>query len=192
MPKSKDDNKISAIHSAAQLLVVHKGYYALKMADVAHEAKIATGTLYIYYDSKESLINAVYTETKAEITAVILDPNHQVAEDYIATFSKMWHAYFTYCVKHPEKMIFVEQLIYSGIIDPAIILDINEKMKGIDDFILLGQSLGILKSAPVEMIKSLMNGAIHEVIRASISHQAILGKQEATHLFNMTWDAIKK
>jgi TetR/AcrR family transcriptional regulator, repressor of fatR-cypB operon len=192
MPKSKDDNKISAIHSAAQLLVVHKGYYALKMADVAHEAKIATGTLYIYYDSKESLINAVYTETKAEITAIILDPNHQVAEDYIATFSNMWHAYFTYCVMHPEKMIFVEQLIYSGIIDPAIILDINEKMKGIDDFILLGQSLGILKSAPVEMIKSLMNGAIHEVIRASISHQAILNKQDATHLFNMTWDAIKK
>ncbi|MBK7429323.1 MAG: helix-turn-helix transcriptional regulator [Saprospiraceae bacterium] len=37
------------------------GYTDLRMADVAKEAGMATGTLYIYFKNKEELINTLFT-----------------------------------------------------------------------------------------------------------------------------------
>ena len=52
MPKLKDDQKLKDIQTAAMKLVNKTGFIGLKMAEVASEAKLATGTLYIYYKSK--------------------------------------------------------------------------------------------------------------------------------------------
>lgn len=45
--------------SAALDLFVEKGYAATRLDDVARRAGVSKGTLYLYYDSKESLFKAV-------------------------------------------------------------------------------------------------------------------------------------
>lgn len=45
----------SAIVDAAERLFSAKGYDSVKMEDVAREAKLAKGTLYLYFENKEAL-----------------------------------------------------------------------------------------------------------------------------------------
>ena len=108
MPRPRDDNKIPMIQQAALRLVIQTGFSGLKMQDVAKEAGMATGTLYIYYPSKEDLINELFVLTKKEIANVMLHPDNQ-AETFYQTFKKMWLSYFEFCHQNPEKMLFVEQ-----------------------------------------------------------------------------------
>ena len=62
MARTLDIAKRTAILEAAKSIFNRDGYDAAKMADVAQEAGVAQGTLYLYFDSKESLASAIGEE----------------------------------------------------------------------------------------------------------------------------------
>ena len=68
--KPKDDEKLQAIADATFALVEKAGLSGLTMADIAGAAGIATGTLYVYYSSKEELINDLYQKSKTAFARV--------------------------------------------------------------------------------------------------------------------------
>ena len=51
--REKDPNKLAAIYKATLKTVLREGFSGLKMGSVAKEAGIATGTMYVYFESKE-------------------------------------------------------------------------------------------------------------------------------------------
>jgi TetR/AcrR family transcriptional regulator, repressor of fatR-cypB operon len=190
MPKAKDEDKVIAIHQAAMSLMIEQGYLSLKMAEVAKKASIATGTMYIYYSSKEELINDVYLQTKIEILNIMLDEAH-VADTFQATFQNIWKAYFKFCLTQPHKMLFVEQLFHSGIIRSEILNQINAKMQYVDAFINEGQKRGVIKNTNIEIIKAYMNGSIHEIIKTSLDKELNITDKVMNQIFEMTWNSLK-
>jgi len=191
MPKAKDQNKAKAIHNAAMKLVINTGFTGLKMADVARNAGIATGTLYIYYKSKEELINDIYLETKKEIVALLSNPNHK-AETFYTTYRNMWLAYFSYCFENPEKMLFVEQFLYSGYIEESVYNRVEDMFAPLNQFLLDGQKNGMVKQLDIEILKAQMEGAIHEIIKMIVKSGKSLGTEQLHKCFDMAWDSIKQ
>jgi len=59
MVRTLDQAKRTAILKAARTILVRDGYAAAKMSDIASEAGVAPGTLYLYFKSKESLASAL-------------------------------------------------------------------------------------------------------------------------------------
>src|ERR1700688_2497515 len=70
--KPKNDEKLGAIADATFALVEKTGLSGLTMADIALAAGIATGTLYVYYPSKEALINDLYRKSKTAAAGRLL------------------------------------------------------------------------------------------------------------------------
>ncbi|MES2560377.1 MAG: TetR/AcrR family transcriptional regulator [Bacteroidota bacterium] len=192
MPKVKDEKKVTDIHKAAMKLLIQTGFAGLKMADVAKGANIATGTLYIYYKSKEALVNDVYEATRKEMIAVLLDSKNAMSGDFYKTFASMWLSYFNYCLRFPEKMIFVEQFVYSGLIDASIISETEKELKPLNQFIEYGQEKGIFKTLDVELLKAQMQGAIHETIKVIHKQQIPLTDPQILQCLGMSWDAMKR
>ncbi|MFX5578698.1 helix-turn-helix domain-containing protein, partial [Acinetobacter baumannii] len=62
MPRTLDEAKRGAILQAAKTIFTKDGYVAAKMSDIACEAKVAPGTLYLYFENKESLASAIGQE----------------------------------------------------------------------------------------------------------------------------------
>ena len=62
MARTLDLAKRTAILDAAKSIFIKDGYNTAKMSDIAQEAGVAQGTLYLYYDSKESLASAIGEE----------------------------------------------------------------------------------------------------------------------------------
>jgi AcrR family transcriptional regulator len=191
MPKAKDEQKIEAIHSAAMHMVLQTGFGALKMADVAVKAGIATGTLYVYYQSKEELINTLYFKTKAEIIQVLLSPKH-ATNDFYETFTNMWTAYFTYCLQHPHKMLFVEQFVYSGMIEKDIMEQTENLLLPLDQFLHFGMENRVLKKISVALMKAHIQGSIHELVKTLTREQRNPTIDEINQCLAITWQGIKR
>lgn len=68
VPRTEEQNEIVRARRRAQLLkaaqrvFTRKGFHAASVADVVAEAGVSQGTVYHYFDSKEALLLAVFTE----------------------------------------------------------------------------------------------------------------------------------
>ena len=60
--RRRKDARPSELTAAALQLFIEKGYAATRLDDVAARAGVVKGTLYLYFDSKEALFNAVVRE----------------------------------------------------------------------------------------------------------------------------------
>jgi AcrR family transcriptional regulator len=59
MARKIDPTKRTAIMSAGRVILLRDGYATAKMSDIAAEAGVAPGTLYLYFESKEALAGAI-------------------------------------------------------------------------------------------------------------------------------------
>ncbi len=59
------DHKVQILE-AAEKTFAKKGFYVTTMEEIAHQAQLAKGTIYLYFDSKEDLFFSV-TERKLDI-----------------------------------------------------------------------------------------------------------------------------
>ena len=69
MPKTETARQLSAreikrqrILRAAIEVFASKGFFAARMTDVAHEAEVADGTLYLYFEGKQHLLLSIFDD----------------------------------------------------------------------------------------------------------------------------------
>lgn len=70
MERKKEQNKRTIV-DAAEKLIADKGVSKITMDKVAQEADLAIGTIYLYFNTKESLFAAVYARINKEINQAI-------------------------------------------------------------------------------------------------------------------------
>lgn len=75
----RKDARPHELLSAALALFIENGYAATRLEDVAKQAGVSKGTLYLYFDNKEELFKAVVTEH--------ISPALNMAETMIENFS---------------------------------------------------------------------------------------------------------
>lgn len=62
-------DKHAAILTAATKVFARKGYFNAKVADIAEEAGIADGTVYLYFRSKDEILHSIFDRAMAEFIA---------------------------------------------------------------------------------------------------------------------------
>ena len=70
MPKLKPDTQRARrehILDAAEQCFARAGFHATTMQDICREAGISAGALYLYFNSKEALIEGISTRSREEV-----------------------------------------------------------------------------------------------------------------------------
>ena len=62
-------DKRGAILRAAIQVFAHNGYFNSKVADIAREAGVADGTVYLYFKSKEEILHSIFDRNMEEAIA---------------------------------------------------------------------------------------------------------------------------
>lgn len=62
MARPLDPEKRNAILQAAKKIIIRDGYETAKIARIAEEAGVAAGTVYLYFESKEAIADALATD----------------------------------------------------------------------------------------------------------------------------------
>jgi len=190
MARPRDENKIEAIYEATLRLVLKTGFNGLKMADVAKAAKLATGTLYIYFKNKEVLINELYFHLKKSKTAKMLeafDPNDSFSD----AFKKLWFNYLTISLAEPERMQFIEQFTHTSYLTKKTKQQSDQLLKPLEDFLSIGIKQGLVKKLPVELLLSQLLGPIYETVKLHYDQTLKITPSLKEELFQMAWNSIK-
>jgi TetR/AcrR family transcriptional regulator, repressor of fatR-cypB operon len=191
MARTKDNSKIDLIYSATLDLVLKQGYADLTMAEVAKQAGIATGTLYIYFKNKEELINQLFTKLKTEKMAMILAEFDENAPFYLS-FQKLYDTYFDLSLKETQKMLFIEQYTHSPLLTKETKIETDKLLDPLIAFLMKGQKEHLIKNyAPRLMLFQIMGGVI-EIVKYHIEYDLVPNADIKNECFEMAWRSIRK
>src|SRR3989442_11262936 len=70
-PAMRDPGKPQQIIDAAIRVFARTGYYNSRVSDIAREAGIASGTIYLYFKTKDEILVTLFREKMAEWVAYV-------------------------------------------------------------------------------------------------------------------------
>ncbi len=163
----KAENKHSKIISAATKVFAKKGFFTARISDIAKEAKVADGTIYLYFNNKYDILLSVFEEEVGKIvekTSKLLsneeDPTKMLE---IYTFQ---HLTAMKKNKNLAEVIQIELRQSHKIINDYRNNKFSEYVGIIAGIIKKGQSSGVYKSdVKPDLAKRIFFGALDEVSR---------------------------
>jgi len=99
--RGKSADKRQRITAAAVKVFAAKGFYCARVSDVAREAGVADGTIYLYFTSKEDLLKGLYEENMGKIIEGVQEV---VAggESPSIRLTRIFEAYGAFALQQPE------------------------------------------------------------------------------------------
>ena len=188
--KPKDEDKLRAISKATFTLVEQTGLSGLTMAAIAREAGLATGTLYVYFKSKEELLVALYEEAKTAAAAGLMQGDDPSAP-FRSRFQRMWTNWLEHRLAHSAQMVFMEQYYNSPWFSEESRNLSARLFKDWNDLFEAAKAQQILKDVPTPMLINSLGGSVRET--ANMLRSGVLAHTD-THLamaFGLCWDGIK-
>ena len=97
----RDPDKPQQIIDAAIRVFARNGYYNSRVSDIAREAGIAAGTIYLYFKTKDEILVTLFREKMAEWVALV---RKAIAgeRDPVAKIRKIVALHFKVIEEHPD------------------------------------------------------------------------------------------
>ncbi len=189
--KLRDDKKIQQVFEAALTLVKQKGLAGITMSEIAKEAGLATGTLYIYFDNKEKLINQLFAACR-EASAQCYFKNYDAAAPFKQGFRTVWMNILRFRVKNFEEVVFMDQCYHSPFINDCTMKLTKQMIQPLFKLIERGKEEGALKEIETFSLLTFMFGCIHEAVKNAHYSRKNLKEKDVESLFAMCWDGMKR
>lgn len=163
----KAENKHSKIISAATKVFAKKGFFTARISDIAKEAKVADGTIYLYFNNKFDILISVFDE---EITNMISQINKLLDQEQdpkeMLTIFITKHLTMMKKNRNLAEVIQIELRQSNKIIKNYRNNAFIEYLDIIESIIRLGQDKGIYRSdIDPDIAKRVVFGALDEAAR---------------------------
>ncbi len=182
--------KKDTILHAALKLVTKEGFYHLSMKKLAEEAQVAVGTTYLYFDSKEKLINELYLKIVADFTEMVMK-GFQKQKPFKDNFFTMLGNAIDFYVKFPDCFSFIEQYALS----PFLFKETQE-----ENFLIWEPVFALIKNAKKEnelknmhvtLCAALIYGPLTSMMRMHIAGKVDFSKKALQdELSQMCWESV--
>ena len=155
MARPKSEDKRNAIMSAAMRVIVTQGLSA-PTAVIAREAGVANGSLFIYFETKAELFNALYVELKGGMAAAAMEglPAKAPLRKQV---QHVWTNWTRWALAHPDQRRALAVLGVSEDLTPASRTAGHQAMAGIAGMMERCRAAGPLRDAPFPFVAALMN-----------------------------------
>jgi AcrR family transcriptional regulator len=184
-----DDTKRQAILTGALRILDRRGLAGLSMDAVAKAAGVATGTIYLYFENKEALLNALYVDVKAELSRQVFSAASPTAALRPA-FEQMCVAYLEYVTAHRADLVFMREFPNS----PHLLEESRARTSGtlapLVELLERAQAEGLLKSLPVPFMVAFLQGTLTEMA-AYIGADPEEAQEQRVEVARLCWDALK-
>lgn len=188
--KRKDDQKIEQIYRATLSLVKGKGLAGITMSEIAKAAGLATGTVYIYFKSKDELINNLFSYCRSA-SAEIYFKNYDAEKPFKIGFKTIWTNLLKYRLKRFEEAVFMEQCYHSPFITESNKETSKKLLQPLYSLMERGKKEKLVKNIDTFLLLTFMVGSLSEVVK----HAHYSGKKLTKHViedtFQLCWDGLK-
>lgn len=184
-------NKQDDIFEAAMQLFAKRGYDGTTVPMIADKAKVGAGTIYRYFDNKESLVNALFIKCFTKYSDTIKHDfpiNSTVREKHLHIYNRI----FEFARNNFDAFLFINSH------DDGYYLDDNSN-KAIEEFLDIfrpmieeGKEKGIINaSLPVFALIAIVYGPIVLVIKMLEKEDLTYTPELVKELEESSWNAIR-
>ena len=163
-------DKRAALLAAALRLIARTGLHATPTSAIAREAGVAHGTLFLYFPSKDELLNALYLELLGERHRAAEMGSAASADSWASLRELLWHSWHRLArwhLDHPEASRVMQQLRSSGILT-AETRD-AEQQAGEEGLARFREAIarGAIRDLPIRAFSALYTGPIFALSEAT-------------------------
>lgn len=191
--RTKDEAKEQLIFDTALRLIMQTGLAGLKMSELAKEAGVATGTVYIYFADKPDLIQRLYAYL---LRKSVSDLNQGIkdADPLRVKIQKMTRNYLDDNLANPAYTAFFEQYYRSPyyVLTDDLRAEESAVMQPIYDLIVQGQQQTIIKEANPDLLVTLVCGMLDELAKQAHFTGQPVSDGDWYITFSVIWDGVKR
>jgi TetR/AcrR family fatty acid metabolism transcriptional regulator len=173
--RDKNPEKRVRILDAALKVFATRGFYNAKVSEVAREAGVADGTIYLYFESKDALLIALFED---RMQRIIARANDELARSEGSVLDKIRQAialHLSLVVDDPDLAEFITvELRQSGkFIKEYDNPKFTEYLRIFRDLILAGQEQGLIRrTVDARLVVRAIFGALDELLLTlSLTHR---------------------
>jgi AcrR family transcriptional regulator len=192
MARTRDPQRREQFLQAALRLFVERGVGGTSTAAIAREAGSATGTLFLYFPTKQDLINELILEISREQSAFIrslLTPEMEARQ----MFYTIWRGSIDWFLEHRDAYQYQQQVRDSVLLDEAVIQQTAVNLGYYFQAVEKGRHSGAIKPYSVELVGGFFYQGIVAVMNL-LSDEPDAARRE--HLindgFDIFWNGIKE
>lgn len=186
----RPEKKEKLLH-AALTLFARQGVTNTSTAEIAKEAGVAAGTLFLYFPTRQDLLDQLVLsigQAQSEHINHLLTPALSARE----TFSTIWHGTVTWFMEHPDAYRCLQQVRDTGMVSEAAVQQSNQFFTYYFQAIQQGLQEGVLKPYPLGLIGDFL----YQDIVAVINHLKRLPHPDQYagvigQGFDIFWDGIQ-
>tara|TARA_R110002051_G_C8769157_1_gene503163 strand:+ start:23056 stop:23634 length:579 start_codon:yes stop_codon:yes gene_type:complete len=186
----KSIDKKNALVKATIALVNNNGFHAAPMSKIAKMASVSPATIYLYFDSKQDLVNKTYLAVKTAYTHFAFD-TYTESMPVKEGFEIIWKRIADFKLKELDKALFLSQC------DTTPMIDETSRQEGIKH---LQPLLDLWKRGKDEnIIKPISDYLLYAYTISPLSFLMLMQQREAFKItkdtieegYQVAWDAIK-
>jgi TetR/AcrR family transcriptional regulator, repressor of fatR-cypB operon len=187
------DKRREIIQAALELIAEH-GFHGAPMSMIAEKAGVAAGTIYLYFSSKDSLINEMYVEIEEDAIKAVnkgYDCTQSIREKFIYLGTKL----LKHFIEKPLHFRYIEQYHnspYGVSLRRDKILGQSGSRNLFNEIFIEGVSRQTLKDLPMPALFALAFGPMIFLARDHILGLALLDEDMITRSIEACWDSIKR
>lgn len=171
-------------------LIDEEGLQSVTFSKIFKRAKVGSGTLFNYFNSKEELVNEVYRQARhllAESLLIGYDPQASLYERYKCIQLNR----IRFAVDFPKEFLFIDSYSYSPYITPEL-RHLNDKgTREALSVIMEGQKQGLLKEMDTQFCYQLLHGMIASVVKGHLAGKYPLDDLHIQQTIEACWKAVK-
>ncbi len=183
-------DKKKAIFDATLDLISKNGFHATPMSLVAKNANVAAGTIYHYFDSKETLISELFKSQKCVIDTIIAEADDNTKQ-FKDRYRQVYTSLYTYFIRNSKVFLFLEQYMSSPFMHKNSKEEFEAFFLPISDFLKKGLYNGSLREMNSRLSVTLFYGNISALVKLTLSGTMLIDNDTTTNAFNTCWDGMK-
>ena len=183
-------DKRKAILKSALELIKDNGFHGTPISLIARSARVATGTIYHYFPSKDAIIMELYHQVKKEMAEAMFRDG-DTKKEYKEQFFEGWINLCKYFINNPDSLIFIEQFNSSPFAKIAVPEEVRGSVSKFNEFFQLGMDKGYIKKMEYLLIASAVFGCITATAKYHVSGRFGFKDAELCKIANILWDGIK-
>jgi AcrR family transcriptional regulator len=189
MARPRSEDKRNAILDAATKVFAEQGINA-PTAKIARAAGVAEGTLFTYFDSKDTLLNQLYLDLKADMREAMLTGYPRRAS-IRERAGHVWRTYVDWGIAHPDGRKVMAQLSVSRCIAPQTRDAGAAPFGDVQGMLREAMAKGVLKELDPAFVGALLT-ALAETAMDFIVREPERAQEYRSAGFEAFWNAIGK
>ena len=180
-----------ALLDAALEVMSERGFHGTSVPQLAARAGVGAATMYRHFESKESLVNALYVRAKRQLASQLwegfpgdLSPRKALHE--------VWARMARVAVRSGPVLVFLELHHHASYLTPQSVAECESLVMGpLEDIVRAGQAQGLIRAGEPSFLLSFLWGAFLGLLKPAMDRDGRVDERRLLEGEELAWAALR-